>query len=99
MFSRRSMESPWARSMTKGISGAGDGQEVEGVERCGRGEARGSDAPLDQAPFAVDEFQFDQTQQVADAVDALLGALLRHALVLAQAGRQPQFLHVVGKQD
>jgi len=66
---------------------ARDGGEVEGVEALHRRELRGTDAALDNATLAVDQFQFQQPEQVAAMIDAALRALARHLVVLAQDRR------------
>ncbi|KOX42582.1 hypothetical protein ADL19_30105 [Streptomyces purpurogeneiscleroticus] len=50
-----------------------DRGEVERVEALHRREARRPDAALDHAPLTVDQFQFNQPQQVARVVQAALG--------------------------
>ena len=50
-----------------------DGQEVEGVQALGGGEARRADAALHHALVAVDEFQFGETQQVVRVIGAFGG--------------------------
>ena len=54
---------------------------------------------LDGPPFPLDHLQLGQTQQVAGMVDAFGGALTGQLVVLAQEGRQPQRLQVMGEQD
>jgi hypothetical protein len=73
--------------------------EVEAVQALGRREARPADAPLDQPPFALQQLEFGQAQEVAGVVDALGGALPGELVVLAQEGRQPERLEVVPEQD
>lgn len=55
----------------------GDGGEVEGVEALHRGKARGANAALDRAAFAVDQFEFDETQQIADMIVSVARGLDR----------------------
>ena len=76
----------------------GDDLEVEAVEALDHGEARRLDAPLDHAALAVDQLELDESQQVADVIDAFRGALPGDLVVLAQEGRQLQRLEVVGEQ-
>ena len=73
----------------------GDGLEVEAVEALGDRELRRLDAPLDHAPFAIDQFQLHQPGQELNMIQALGRALARHFLVFPQEGRQLQGLEVV----
>ena len=73
----------------------GDGLEVEAVEAFGDRELRCLDAPLDHAPFAIDQFQLHQPGQELNMIQALGRALARHFLVFPQEGRQLQGLEVV----
>jgi hypothetical protein len=45
-----------------------NGGKVERVETFHRRKMRGADAPLDHAPFAIDEFEVGETQQEADMI-------------------------------
>ena len=78
---------------------ARDGGEVEGVEALHRREACRPDPALDHAPFAVDQFQLNQPQQIAGVVEAAPGAVPGDLVVLAQDRRQLQLLEVMGEQD
>jgi len=78
---------------------ARDGGEVEGVEALHRREPGGTDAALDDATLAVDQFQFHQAQQVAGMVDPDLRAPARHLVVLTQDRRQLQLLEVVPEKN
>src|SRR5665213_1237145 len=62
---------------------AGNGREVERVETFHRGEARLTDAPFDNAPFPIDEFQFDQSQEIGRVIDPLARRFSGHLVVLA----------------
>ena len=95
MFSRRSMYSQRASSMTSCFVHRGDGQEVEGVQAFDRGEARGADPALYHALVAVDEFQFGQPEQVVRVISAFLGAPDGQLAVLPLEGGQLQFLEVM----
>ena len=53
----------------------GDGLEVEAVEALGDRELRRLDAPLDHAPFAIDQFQLHQPGQEPNMIQALGRAL------------------------
>ena len=48
--------------------------------------------------FAVQQFLFCQTQQIAGIVHALGRALPRHFVILAKESRQPQLLQVMFQQ-
>jgi hypothetical protein len=52
-----------------------DDGEVERVEAFHRRKMRGADAALDHAPFAIDEFEFGETQQKADMIEPLARGL------------------------
>ena len=56
------------------------------------------DPALDNTPFPVDQFQFDQAQQIAGMIDAVAGAFASDLVILAQDGRQLQLLEVVAEQ-
>ena len=60
-----------------------DGFELEGVEALEGGELRGLDAPLDETAFTVDELELDQPGEEGHVVQAFVGALARHLVVLA----------------
>ena len=64
----------------------GDGQEVEGVQALGGGEACRADAALHHALVAVDEFQFGEAEQVVKVIRAFLGAVGGQLAVLPQEG-------------
>ena len=76
-----------------------DGQEVEGVQALGGGEARGADAALHHALVAVDEFQFGEAQQVVRVIGGCGGALGGQLAVLPQEGGQLQLLEVVFQEQ
>jgi hypothetical protein len=75
------------------------GQKVEAVEALHRREVRLADAPFDHPPFALDQFQFREPQQIADMVDRLRGTLPGDLVVVAQEAGQLQRLQVMGQQD
>ena len=75
------------------------GLEVEGIQALDRGKTGRLDAPLDHAAFAVDQLQLGKTQQKARVVAVLCGAETGKLLVLAQEGRQLEFLEMMGEQD
>jgi hypothetical protein len=56
--------------------------------------------PSNENPaLAVDQFQFGEADEIAHMVGALGGALAGQLVVLAQKGRQPQGLEVMGQQQ
>jgi hypothetical protein len=77
---------------------AGDGGKVERVEALHRREPRRPDTPLDRAPFAIDQLELDEPQQVAGMIGTVTRALARHLVILAQHGGQLQLLEVMGQQ-
>ena len=77
----------------------GDGLELEAVQALGSGELRRLDAPLNETPFAVNEFEFDQPRQELDVVQALVRRLARHLLVLAKGCRELEGLEPMLEQD
>mgnify|MGYP002386131676 FL=1 len=78
---------------------ARDRREVEGVEALYRREPRRPDPPLDHAPFPVNQFEFDQPQQVAGMIDAVAGAFPRDLVIFAQDRRQLQLLEMMSQQN
>jgi hypothetical protein len=56
-------------------------------------------AALGGPPFAVQQFQFAQSQEVARKVHAFGGTLLRDFIVLAKEGWQPQRFQMMVQQD
>ena len=74
------------------------GQEVEGVEALGGGEASSLDPAVHHAMMAVYQLKLREPQQVARMVDVLCGTLAGHLAVLPQEGRQLQLLEVVLQQ-
>jgi hypothetical protein len=70
-----------------------EGCEVEPVEAFHRREPCFPDAALDHSPFPVDQFEFGQTQQIAQMVDALGGAYSRK-----NVGSLIKRLEVMGEQ-
>ena len=75
------------------------------AQQCPRGEAlRGwelgsLDAPLDHAPFALDQLQFAKPQEVLDMILVLCGALPGQLGILALEGRQPELGQMMLEQD
>src|ERR1700716_147036 len=65
-----------------------NGGEVERVENFHPRKMRGADAALDHAPFAIDEFEFGETQQEADLIETFAGHLCGDFFIFAQEGRQ-----------
>ncbi len=59
----------------------------------------GKGANLAEMSHLVDQFQFQQPEQVAGMIDAALRALARHLVVLAQDRRQLQLLEVVPEKN
>jgi hypothetical protein len=53
---------------------------------------------LHHAPFAVDQLQFGQTQEIAGMIEALGGALPSELVVLAQERGQLECLQVMSEQ-
>ncbi len=66
----------------------GDGGEVECVEALHRREPGGADATLHHASLAVDEFEFDEAQQIPHMILAFARRLGGDLLVFTQHGRQ-----------
>src|SRR5665647_2542796 len=62
---------------------AGDRHEVERIEALHRWKARLANAPFDDPPLPVDEFQFDQSQQIGRVIDPLARGLPGHLVILA----------------
>ena len=48
---------------------------------------RGADAPLDHAPFAIDEFELGEAQKEADMVETFACRLRGDFFIFAQEGR------------
>ena len=74
-----------------------NGGEVECVEALHRRETGGADAALDHAPFAIDEFEFDETQQKADMVETFTRRLGGDFLVFPQDCWQFELSQVMRK--
>ena len=74
------------------------GQEVEGVEALGGGEACRLDPAVNHPMMAVYQLKLREPQQVARMVDALGGALAGYLAVLSQERRQLQLLEVMLQQ-
>ena len=73
--------------------------ELEAVQTLHCGKLRRPDAPLDKAPFAVDELEFDQTREELDVVQSLVRRAARHLLVLAKKRRKLEGLEPMFEQD
>ena len=52
-------------------------------------------APLDEMPFAVDELQFDETQQIPNVVLAFARRLQGDLLIFPQDGWKPELTQVI----
>src|ERR1700737_523947 len=61
-----------------------NGSEVERVETLHRGKAGGADAALDHAPFAIDEFEFGETQKIAGMIEPVTGGFPGNLATLAR---------------
>src|ERR1700688_1918410 len=76
-----------------------NGGEVERVETFHRRKMRGADAALDHAPFAIDEFEFGETQQEADMIETFACRLCGDLFIFAQEGRQFELPQMMGEQN
>src|ERR1700730_17523431 len=76
-----------------------NGGEVERVETFHRRKMRGADAALDHAPFAIDEFEFGETQQEADIIETLARRLRGDFFIFSQEGRQFELPQMMGEQN
>jgi hypothetical protein len=76
-----------------------NGGEVERVETFHRREMRGADAPLDHAPFAIDEFELGETQKEADMIETFARGLRGDFFIFAQEGRQLELPQMMGEQN
>ena len=99
MFSRRRIYSQRASSRTSILLRLGDRGEVERVEALGRREPCGADAPFDRPSLAIDQFEFEQPQQVTRMIDAARGALAGDFVILAQHRRQLQLFEMMRQQE
>src|ERR1700719_2844873 len=59
----------------------------------------GADAALDHAPFAIDEFEFGETQQEADMIETFACRLCGDFFIFAQEGRQFELPQMMGEQN
>ena len=82
----------------EGLVERGNGGEVEAVQALPGWEPRLLDPSLHHAPFAVDQLQFGQTQEIAGMIEALGGALPSELVVLAQERGQLECLQVMSEQ-
>ena len=99
MFSRRRIYSQRASSRTSILLRLGDRGEVERVEALGHREPCGADAPFDRPSLAIDQFEFEQPQQVTRMIDAARGALAGDFVILAQHRRQLQLFEMMRQQE
>ena len=99
MFSRRDDVLRAGQLQHQGLVERGDGGELEAVEALDRREPGLLDPALDGPAFPFDHLQLGQTQQVAGMIDPFGGALAGQLVVLAQEGRQPERLQVMGEQN
>ena len=76
-----------------------NGGEVERVETFHRREMHGADAPLDHAPFAIDEFELGETQKEADMIETFARGLRGDFFIFAQEGRQLELPQMMGEQN
>ena len=76
--SRDARSTRTGRARGLGLVHRRDGLELEAVEALDGGELRCLDAPLNEAPFTVDELELDQAREKLDVVQALLRRLTRH---------------------
>ena len=60
---------------------------------------RGADAALDHAPFAIDEFEFGETQQEADMIETFACRLCGDFFIFSQEGRQFELPQMMGEQN
>jgi hypothetical protein len=88
MLSRRRMYSQRASSRTSILFNPGMAVKSKVSKLLTAGKRGSADSPFDRAAFPVDQFQFDQSQQIAGMIDAALGAFPCHLLILAQHRRQ-----------
>jgi hypothetical protein len=58
-----------------------------------------ADAALDHAPFAIDEFEFGETQQKADMIEPLARGLCGDLFIFAHEGRQFELTQIMGEQN
>jgi hypothetical protein len=62
-------------------------------------EMRGADAPLDHAPFAIDEFELGETQKEADMIKTFAPGLRGDFFIFAQEGRQLELTQMMREQN
>jgi hypothetical protein len=60
---------------------------------------RGADAPLDHAPFAIDEFELGETQKEADMIKTFARCLSGDFFIFAQEGRQLELTQMMREQN
>jgi hypothetical protein len=60
---------------------------------------RGADAPLDHAPFAIDEFELGETQKEADMIKTFAPGLRGDFFIFAQEGRQLELTQMMREQN
>jgi hypothetical protein len=76
-----------------------DGGEVESVETLHRRKMRGADAPLDNPPFAIDEFELGEAQQIARMIEGLARRLGGDFVIFAQEGGQFELAQMMREQQ
>src|SRR4030081_11151 len=76
-----------------------NGGEVERVETFHRRKMCGADAALDHAPFAIDEFEFGETQQEADMIETFACRLCGDLFIFAQEGGQFGLTQMIGRAN
>jgi len=76
-----------------------DGGEVECVKTLYGREASSTDAPLDHAPFTIDEFELGEAQKEADMIETFAGGLRGDLFIVAQKGRQFELPQMMREQN
>src|SRR3954465_15689722 len=73
--------------------------KVKAVQALHSWEVRLTNAPLNQAPLAIQQLKLAQAKQIAGVVDPLGRTLPSQLVVLAQEGGQLQRLEIMGQQN
>src|SRR3981081_511000 len=76
-----------------------DSGEVERVETLHRRKPAHADAPLDHAPFAIDEFEPGEAQKEAGMIEPLARGLRGNLFIFAQEGRQFELTQMMREQN
>ena len=76
----------------------GDRRKVESVEALYRREPGGADAALNHPSFTVDEYEFDDSQQIADVVLAVARGFKGNLLIFPQDGRKFELAQASGER-